>query len=50
LATFGHIKDLPQKELGIDMQTLEPQYVTVPGKQKTISMIKEAANQAKEFY
>jgi DNA topoisomerase I len=49
LATFGHIKDLPPKELGIDMQTLEPQYVTVPGKQKTINMIKEAANQAKDI-
>jgi DNA topoisomerase I len=49
LATFGHIKDLPPKELGIDMQTLEPQYVTVPGKQKTISQIKEAASQVQDI-
>jgi DNA topoisomerase I len=49
LATFGHIKDLPPKELGIDMQTLEPHYVTVPGKQKTISQIKEATNQVQDI-
>lgn len=49
LATFGHIKDLSPKELGIDMQTLDSQYVAVPGKQKTISQIKEAAKLAKDI-
>ena len=31
-ATVGHIIDLPKSKLGIDEETLEPQYVTIRGK------------------
>ena len=34
-ATVGHIRDLPTKTLGIDLEDhFEPEYVTIPGKGK----------------
>ena len=41
-ATVGHIKDLPSKEMGIDIENgFTPQYHTIPGKQKVISALKK---------
>lgn len=31
-ATFGHVVDLPLKELGVDLETLEENYVTIQSK------------------
>lgn len=43
LATVGHIRDLPKKELGIDTEhDFEPKYVPVPGKRDVIQNIKKA--------
>ena len=43
-ATVGHIRDLPVKQIGIDpAQGFEPQYVTIPGKEKTVAELKSAA-------
>ncbi|MEA3428067.1 MAG: toprim domain-containing protein, partial [Thermodesulfobacteriota bacterium] len=37
-ATVGHIKDLPAKEMGIDIENgFKPKYKNIPGKQKVIS-------------
>ncbi|MBW2612518.1 MAG: type I DNA topoisomerase, partial [Deltaproteobacteria bacterium] len=50
-ATVGHIKDLPQKELGIDIEDgFKPQYMVVPGKKKVIAALKKAAGNAEEIY
>ncbi|MFW5902149.1 MAG: type I DNA topoisomerase [Thermodesulfobacteriota bacterium] len=50
-STVGHIKDLPQKEFGIDVQNhFTPKYVTVPGKQKVIKALKAAAQDVDEVY
>ncbi len=50
-STVGHIKDLPQKEFGIDVENrFAPKYVTVPGKQKVIKALKAAAQDAAEVY
>lgn len=50
-STVGHIKDLPEKELGIDVEKgFEPKYVTVPGKQKVIKALKDAAGDAGDIY
>ncbi|MBW1889185.1 MAG: toprim domain-containing protein, partial [Deltaproteobacteria bacterium] len=50
-ATVGHIKDLPQKELGIDIEDgFKPQYMVVPGKKKVITALKKAAGNAEEIY
>jgi DNA topoisomerase-1 len=50
-STVGHIKDLPQKEFGIDVENrFQPKYVTVPGKQKVIKALKTAAENSDEIY
>ena len=50
-STVGHIKDLPQKEIGIDIQNdFEPKYVTIPGKQKVIKALRDAAGDASDIY
>ena len=50
-ATVGHIKDLPSKEMGIDIENgFTPQYHTIPGKQKVISALKKAAGDATEVF
>ncbi|MBN2281600.1 MAG: type I DNA topoisomerase [Candidatus Marinimicrobia bacterium] len=51
LASVGHIKDLPTKELGIDIEkNFKPRYVTVKGKTKVISSLKNAAKDAEMVY
>jgi DNA topoisomerase I len=49
VATVGHIKDLPPKEIGIDLEdNFKPLYRTIPGKQKVIGALKSAAGNARE--
>src|SRR5712692_1494874 len=48
-ATVGHIMDLPEKKLGIDIENgFTPDLVPIPGKEKTIAELKTAAKQSKE--
>ncbi len=43
-ATVGHVRDLPQRKLGVDVDKgFTPEYVTIKGKAKTLSEIKKAA-------
>jgi DNA topoisomerase-1 len=50
-ATVGHIRDLPTKTLGIDLESgFEPEYVTIPGKEKTVAELKQAAKVARAVY
>lgn len=50
-ATVGHIKDLPVKELGINIDDgFKPQYRLIPGKQKVTSALKKAAGDTHEVY
>jgi len=50
-ATVGHVKDLPQKELGIDIELgFKPHYRTIPGKKKVITALKKAAGDATDIY
>lgn len=40
IATLGHIKDLPKKEMGVDIgNNFEPKYVTTKGRKKVVSQI-----------
>jgi DNA topoisomerase I len=51
VATVGHIKDLPPKEIGIDIEhDFEPNYRTIPGKQKIITALKKAAGECEDVY
>src|SRR5215813_1800157 len=48
-ATVGHIMDLPEKKLGIDVEKgFTPELVPIPGKEKTIAEIKSAAKESRE--
>jgi DNA topoisomerase-1 len=50
-ATVGHVRDLPERTLGIDVENgFEPEYVTIPGKEKTLSELKSAAKNARTVY
>jgi DNA topoisomerase-1 len=43
-ATIGHLRDLPTRELGVDVERgFEPKYVTIKGKTKTLAELKKAA-------
>src|SRR6266496_1357408 len=47
LASYGHVRDLPRKGLGVDRDhAYEPTYVVVPGKEKTLGDLKKAAREA----
>jgi DNA topoisomerase-1 len=51
VATVGHIKDLPQKEIGIDVEDgFKPSYREIPGKKKVITALKSAARNATDIY
>jgi DNA topoisomerase-1 len=48
-ATVGHIMDLPEKKLGIDVEKgFTPELVPIPGKEKTIAELKSAAKDSRE--
>src|SRR5215210_3872132 len=50
-ATVGHIMDLPEKKLGIDIDHgFEPELVPIPGKEKTIADLKTAAKDSREVF
>ncbi len=50
-ASFGHIKDLPERELGVDVENnFSPKYVVIKGKEKTLRELKRAAKERKRIY
>jgi DNA topoisomerase I len=50
-ATVGHIMDLPEKKLGIDVEKgFKADLVPIPGKEKTIAELKSAAKTAREVF
>ncbi len=50
-ASVGHIKDLPEGELGVDLEkNFQPQYVTITGKAKIIRELKKASKGVKNIY
>ena len=50
-ASVGHIKDLPRKEIGVDIENdLTPTYVVIEGKEKVLKELKKAAKSADRIY
>src|SRR5512141_1521585 len=48
-ASVGHIRDLPERELGVDIENgFEPTYVTIRGKGKVIQDLRKEAESASE--
>jgi len=50
-ASVGHIKDLPEGELGVNLQKdFQPQYTVIPGKSKVIRDLKKASKGVDTVY
>lgn len=50
-SSVGHVRDLPQKGFGIDVEhDFEPQYETLPDKKEVIAKLKEAAKECEIVY
>ncbi len=50
-ASGGHIRDLPQKSLGVSVDNnFEPRYVTFPGKEDTIKRLTDEAKRADRVF
>jgi len=50
-ASMGHIRDLPKKNIGVDVEkNFQPHYVTDPGKKAVIQQLKNSAAKADEIY
>ena len=50
-ASMGHVRDLPQRTLGVDVENnFEPSYVNVKGRATLIAEIKKAAKKANTVY
>jgi DNA topoisomerase I len=50
-ASVGHLKDLPKKKLGVDVDNdFAPEYITIRGKGKILSELKAAAKKADHIY
>jgi DNA topoisomerase-1 len=48
LATVGHVRDLPQHELGVDLESLRPTYEVLEAKRGVVSKLKQAAAEASD--
>ena len=50
VASMGHIRDLPKSKMGINLQSLEPEYINIRGKASLINSLKKDAKEAKKVY
>jgi len=50
-ATMGHIIDLPEKELGVDLENnFKPKYTTSKGKKRILKALKDDAEQVEDIF
>jgi DNA topoisomerase-1 len=50
-ASMGHVRDLPRKAIGIDIEKqFRPRWVTAPKKRKTVKRLQEAARDTSAVY
>jgi DNA topoisomerase-1 len=50
-ASLGHIKDLPKKELSVDVENgFQPRYEVIEGKKKLIQELKQTAKKVEQVY
>ena len=51
MASFGHVRDLPQKSLGIDLKkNYEPEYEILPKAKKTVSGLRAVVAKSAQIY
>ncbi len=50
-SSYGHVRDLPEKEFGIDIEDkFKPKYVLLPKKEDVVKRLKEAAKECDTIY
>ncbi|GAB5046339.1 type I DNA topoisomerase [Thermodesulfovibrio sp. TK110] len=50
-ASIGHIKDLPEDRLGVDIKRgFQPEYIIIPGKEKIVKELRESAKNAQKIF
>lgn len=49
-ASFGHVRDLPKAEMGVDEITFEPKYIIPKDKTKRVNGLKKVATGAKNLW
>ena len=50
-ASLGHVKDLPRKKLGVNVdKNFQPTYFVIPGKEKVVIELREAARKVDFIY
>ncbi len=50
-ASVGHIKDLPAKEIGVNVEdNFRPQYVVIPGKEKIIRELRKVSRESDRVF
>src|SRR3974390_2168211 len=50
-ASLGHIKDLPKRDLAVDIEKgFEPRYEVIEGKKKLIAELKQTAKKVEDVY
>ena len=51
MPSYGHVRDLPQRTLGVDIEKeFKPNYTVSPGKAKVIEDLRKAAREAEAIY
>lgn len=51
VASFGHVRDLPKRELGVDVEhNFQPKYIIPPRSKKTVSYLKKVVHDAHNIY
>src|SRR2546421_6732058 len=49
-ASMGHVRDLPSKGMGVDLETFEPEYEILESRGKVVSELKKLAKDAPDVY
>ena len=51
-ASMGHVRDLPKKGIGVNLETFVPEYVVIEerGKGKVVSELKKLAKESNDIY
>ena len=50
-ASYGHVRDLPRSQLGIDVENdFEPRYITIRGKGSILAQLRKEAKKADKIY
>src|SRR6266508_50967 len=51
MASLGHVKDLPKRDLAVDVDNgFEPRYEVIEGKKKLVTELKQAARKVESVY